>query len=547
MAMRSAAVEMGGEDRISALPDDVLHLLLSSLPSDDAVRTCVLARRWRHLWKSARAIRVAPRPGGDPDHSWTPRRLTRFVNHLLLLRGYSPAADECDIRCGDLDDDRDEDYYGYNAVSECRSSRRRDKDLSDAAGLWIRHAVSFCKCRALRISVRTGSTNRLCIPDVPFVSQSLRKVELADAKLTFDTLDFSRCPALEALDFSMCRIRLGRILSPSLRRLSMDECHLTGQTRPRISTPRLVSLHVTVCSGWAPFLDDMPMLVAADIRIQDDLSNDMCQGNAAWPCDEKTCYDCNHVRDGVSVLFQGLSSATDLELTSDPRVFIFRKDCQSCTTFKNLKTLLINEWCMTGDFGALVYFLRYTPILEKLTLQLEYCEDRLAVPVTDEKYSPKEEFLVSKQLNVVEIKCQKENELVGKILMILWTHGIHPEKINVESDFCPPCSKTFATLHHFYVFTRMVMRRMIHYMEIHGDGRKEIAVINLESLIFRDIISTSVIANKNAMVCEQGVCGTADTLLQGGSASVKRGDGTATRRVLASCDVGEAQCSLPQL
>ncbi|TVU26083.1 hypothetical protein EJB05_28612, partial [Eragrostis curvula] len=426
--MRPAAAEIGGEDRISALPDDVLHLLLSSLPSDEAVRTSVLARRWRHLWKSARAIRVSPRRRRSRGHAavrWTPRSLTRFVNHLLLLRGYSPAADECDIRCGELDDDGD------------------DEDLSDAAGLWIRHAVSFCKCRVLRFSVRTG--NRLRIPDVPFVSQSLTKFELTDAKLAFGTLDFSGCPALEAVDFKTCRINLGRILSPSLRRLSMDDCNFTGKTRTRISTPRLVSLHVTVRSGQAPFLNDMPVLVAADIRIQDDLSSDMCQGSDAWPCDKKTCYDCNDVSDGVSVLFQGLSSATDLELTSDPRVFIFRKDCQSYTTFKNLKTLLLNEWCMTADFGALVYFLRYTPVLEKLTLQLEYCEDQLAVVVTDEKYSPKEAFLASKQLNVVEIKCQKENELVGKNLIILRTHGIHSEKINIEPNFCPPSNDGYET------------------------------------------------------------------------------------------------------
>ncbi|TVU16872.1 hypothetical protein EJB05_37029, partial [Eragrostis curvula] len=303
--MRPAAAEIGGEDRISALPDDVLHLLLSSLPSDEAVRTSVLARRWRHLWKSARAIRVAPRRRGHAAVRWTPRSLTRFVNHLLLLRGYSPAADECDIHCGELDDDGD------------------DEDLSDAAGLWIRHAVSFCKCRVLRFSVRTG--NRLHIPDVPFVSQSLTKFELTDAKLAFGTLDFSGCPALEAVDFTTCRINLGRILSPSLRRLSMDDCNFTGKTRTCISTPLLVSLHVTVCSGWAPFLDDMP------------------------------------------ILFSGRIATPALPL--------------------------LNEWCMTPDFGALVYFLRYTPVLEKLTLQLEYCEDRRAVAVKDEEYSPKEEFL----------------------------------------------------------------------------------------------------------------------------------------------------------
>jgi hypothetical protein len=54
--------------------------------------------------------------------------------------------------------------------------------------------------------------------------------------------------------------------------------------------------------------------------------------------------------------------------------FIFRKDCKSLTTFNNLMTLVLNEWCMAVDFSALACFLERSPVLEKLTLQLGYCE-----------------------------------------------------------------------------------------------------------------------------------------------------------------------------
>ncbi|TKV99880.1 hypothetical protein SEVIR_8G073632v4 [Setaria viridis] len=79
------------------------------------------------------------------------------------------------------------------------------------------------------------------------------------------------------------------------------------------------------------------------------------------------------VMEAASVLLQGLSSALDLELTSYPNVFIFRKDFKFCSTFSNLKELLLNEWCLKPEFDALVYFLRYSPVMEKLTIQLENC------------------------------------------------------------------------------------------------------------------------------------------------------------------------------
>lgn len=93
------------EDRISALPDAVLQHVLDFLPAQDAVRTCVLAQRWRHLWRSLRRLRIT----NDNE---------MFVNQLLLLREPGSALDHCEI-----------DLRG------CEGSNHRYIDL------WIRHAL----------------------------------------------------------------------------------------------------------------------------------------------------------------------------------------------------------------------------------------------------------------------------------------------------------------------------------------------------------------------------------------------------------------------
>jgi hypothetical protein len=126
--------------------------------------------------------------------------------------------------------------------------------------------------------------------------------------------------------------------------------------------------------------------------------------------------------------------------------------------FSNLKTLLLREWCVVPDFSGLLYFLQYSPILEKLTLQLysnmvwiptydgsclagvtmSFCKIFCLLQVEDveidESYSPAKQFMASKHLKVVEIKCLKEYKIIHHILKILCTHGVPREKIYIQAN-----------------------------------------------------------------------------------------------------------------
>jgi hypothetical protein len=87
-----AVPEEAGLDRISALPDEVIHHILGLLPAPEAVRTSMLARGWRHHSKSMRSLSFAIRSGHPVlSADW----LNRFMARLLRdLRG---PLDECFI------------------------------------------------------------------------------------------------------------------------------------------------------------------------------------------------------------------------------------------------------------------------------------------------------------------------------------------------------------------------------------------------------------------------------------------------------------------
>jgi hypothetical protein len=80
---RKSAPPVTVSTTVHDLPDCLLQHMLSFLPAQAAVRTCVLARRWRHLWKSTTGLRIV---GLDDEENAQVQDLRKFVEHLLMLR-----------------------------------------------------------------------------------------------------------------------------------------------------------------------------------------------------------------------------------------------------------------------------------------------------------------------------------------------------------------------------------------------------------------------------------------------------------------------------
>ncbi|VAI09005.1 unnamed protein product [Triticum turgidum subsp. durum] len=408
-----------GVDRISALPDDVLHQVLHFLPSQEVVRTCVLARRWLGVWRFMPAFRFNGAKGwGSAD------RFAQFVDHLLHLRfggdgGRCAPLDSCDF-------DFDSDGFMRLPANEQHASN------------WIWKVVP--NVRMLRLRVVEFGQEPSPLSDLHLVSQHLTKLELVGVGVKDSVVDFSGCPALVELSMDVCDVFVKQLLSPSLKHLRITRCYTSEYTRILISVPSLVSLELIECrQGRVPLLESLPRLARAVVVLTDDCS-DRCSKGRFDNCGADICEDCwwyygdpeyGPIYDrNNSIFLKGLSEATDLELSSDSELILFDRDLKWCPTFTKLKTLLLNDWCLAADHNALICFLQHSPILEKLTLQL--FKGPSYVTETEGMYKPLGLSVASNCLTTVEIRCANVDSKVHRLLKILTTYGIRLEQIRVQ-------------------------------------------------------------------------------------------------------------------
>uniref|UniRef100_A0ACD5W7C3 Uncharacterized protein n=1 Tax=Avena sativa TaxID=4498 RepID=A0ACD5W7C3_AVESA len=397
----------GGVDRISQLPDELLHRILAVLPAVEAVQTSALARRWRHLWKRMPVLRVV-----GPRRFASAVDYDKFVNHVIALRGDTPLV-SCEIESHLTR----ADYAG----------EPDEPDPNPYLDSWIQYALS-CEVQVLRVvGDHVGAETQLALP---FVSQHLTKLDVQHFFVDPD-MDFSSCPVLEDLKMQEGGFWVRKMSFPSLKRLCIAECNFPSDYRVCISAPCLVSLQLHDCQGKTPLLESMPLIETASI----DLSNgckDQCGG-----CADQSCEGCRGYSVGgyQSVLLNSLSNAVNLELRDQPKVYIYKRDLECYPTFGRLKTLLLDMWCRAIDLHALVRILQFSPVLEKLTLQLRSDQRFLCAARGERKHVKIQESFACPHLNEVSIECEERlriKDKVNQIVKILSRNGILSEQISFK-------------------------------------------------------------------------------------------------------------------
>ncbi|KAJ6821288.1 FBD-associated F-box protein-like isoform X1 [Iris pallida] len=224
-------------DRISRLPDDVLHNILSLLPNTEArARTSLLSKRFLHLWAHHPSVLI-----GDPE-------ILRFLrpsdsDTAAIVGRYQISVDLClaSLLCPVLQ------TLELNLFSSRRSFR------------WIRSAAGR-RVRDLRLSA--APSLHLKLPVSIFYCTSLVSLDLYCCQLPSIRPKFDGFPSLTHLKITGTgdHESLASLLSkcPSLQSLKLECCY--DLTTLDLSSQTLTDVELLSCPGLHRVRIDAPNL-----------------------------------------------------------------------------------------------------------------------------------------------------------------------------------------------------------------------------------------------------------------------------------------------
>ncbi|CAL4980096.1 unnamed protein product [Urochloa decumbens] len=233
----SAGTWAGDPDRLSALPDCLLHTIMSFLKARQVVQTCVLATRWRHLWRSAPCLHMD---------------LNEFITSPLDNDSSDPELDALllNISSRNKKENEWEDFedFAQNLMHRCNiallDSLRLHascvpwsyvpKFADRVAGGWLRRAMKYCAPESPwqreGLSSDSWHLKRLYLCNVALDSRFTKHVS-------------SVCHSLEDLELKDCKCEIRAITSDSLKNLVLNNCKWYKFSE--IKSPTLKSLLIS--------------------------------------------------------------------------------------------------------------------------------------------------------------------------------------------------------------------------------------------------------------------------------------------------------------
>ncbi|CAN0879442.1 FBD-associated F-box protein At5g38590 [Linum grandiflorum] len=223
-------IEDTGIDRLSALPDDILHYILSLIHTKFSVRTSILSRRWISLWKYVPVLAFCVRWSGVT-------RSEHYVDRVLSLRSDSIDVNKVTV-----------DFWSV-------SSRKMDILLDRITNYAASHGVQelFVRTRSRSPSLELDVIGSVCS-----CYRSLKVLELGETYFrNVDDGSWSCLQMLESLTLWKCWIDLGDATLtqfPRLECLKLFKCVNGGDDDSKVLkviAPELLNLDIVLPDYYA--------------------------------------------------------------------------------------------------------------------------------------------------------------------------------------------------------------------------------------------------------------------------------------------------------
>ncbi|KAI3900616.1 hypothetical protein MKW92_011762 [Papaver armeniacum] len=256
-----------GEDKISDLPDELIHHILSFVPTKCAMSTCILSKRWKYISNSIptldfrgwRAVKSTAK-----QKRLETQQFMDFLDTVLCLH------DKPNIKKFYLSWDAFPDEPRVNKWISIVIKRKVEELFLKASPITsFIFPLSLFTCDSLTVldldGFKLNVPKTVCFPTLKLLR--LSSMQLVNGMSPNHLL--SNCPILEELSLMSCdgfRYEGLCIANPSLKRLNIWY-GIFRETAVKICAPNLTTIRYGKEVPTDFIIDNFPSLVEADIDI----------------------------------------------------------------------------------------------------------------------------------------------------------------------------------------------------------------------------------------------------------------------------------------
>ncbi|KAI3832463.1 hypothetical protein MKW92_018033 [Papaver armeniacum] len=361
------------EDRISKLPDNLIHHILSFTHTKFAVQTCVLSRRWRYIWNSIPILYLSLLLSNDPT---TGNVFKDFVDQVFLLHDFT------DIPKIVFDVQK-----GCNLQSRLNTwivaaLKHNVQDLRLGFNLdhfQFSHRLFTCNLRELVLIKHGGRCTPMVLPGsihLPHLKYlRIQSFSFDNEELTNEL--FSSCPLLEFLVLKFCKFpNLNvRISGPNLKHveifkaveISVNGLH-SDNGKVTLCTPNLSSFKTNDYMSTDYSLQNLSSLAIADISVTSVRKNEDAPPELELPVGVKELFAKRmiHFLRAVHNVKELRLSYLSLEFASGA---LEKLDSQ-LPQYHNLRYMKLRTSLSTDSLNAITYLLKITPNVESIDIHI---------------------------------------------------------------------------------------------------------------------------------------------------------------------------------